>query len=96
MLKTLRDAFKIKDIRKKLLFTFAMLVVVRLGSQLPVPGVDRNYFVITTNVDEQFVKAGFPSEKIFATQGSYNYFQCSKACHDRLYKNTEAWTKNRR
>lgn len=50
---------------------------------------DRNYFVITTNVDEQFVKAGFPSEKIFATQGSYNYFQCSKACHDRLYKNTE-------
>ena len=44
MLKTLRDAFKIKDIRKKLLFTFAMLVVVRLGSQLPVPGVDRNYF----------------------------------------------------
>ena len=44
MLKTLRDAFKIKDIRKKLLFTFAMLVVVRLGSQLPAPGVDRNYF----------------------------------------------------
>ncbi len=44
MLKTLRDAFKIKDIRKKLLFTFLMLVVVRLGSQLPVPGVNRDYF----------------------------------------------------
>lgn len=44
MLKTLRDAFKIKDIRKKLLYTFMMMVVVRLGSQLPVPGVDRNYF----------------------------------------------------
>ena len=44
MLSTLRDAFKIKDIRKKLFFTFMMLVVVRLGSQLPVPGVNRSYF----------------------------------------------------
>ncbi len=44
MLRTLRDAFKIKDIRKKLLYTFFMMVVVRLGSQLPVPGVDRSYF----------------------------------------------------
>ena len=44
MLKTLRDAFKIKDLRKKLLYTFMMMVVVRLGSQLPVPGADRNYF----------------------------------------------------
>ena len=44
MLETLRNAFKIKDIRKKLFYTFMMLVVVRLGSQLPVPGVDRNYF----------------------------------------------------
>ncbi len=44
MLRTLRDAFKIKDLRKKILFTFLMLVVVRLGSQLPIPGVNRNYF----------------------------------------------------
>jgi len=44
MLKTLRDAFRIKDIRKKLVFTFLMLVVIRLGSQLPVPGTNRDYF----------------------------------------------------
>ncbi len=44
MLTTLKNAFKIKEIRKKLLFTFAMLAVIRLGSQLPVPGVDRNFF----------------------------------------------------
>ena len=44
MFKTLKNAFKIKEIRTKLLFTLAMLVVIRLGSQLPVPGVDRNYF----------------------------------------------------
>ncbi|MBR3684312.1 MAG: preprotein translocase subunit SecY [Lachnospiraceae bacterium] len=44
MLTTLKNAFKIKDIRSKILFTLAMVVVVRLGSQLPVPGVNRNYF----------------------------------------------------
>lgn len=44
MLTTLRNAFKIREIRNKLLFTFAMLVVIRVGSQLPVPGVDRTYF----------------------------------------------------
>ena len=44
MLTTLKNAFKIKEIRSKILFTFAMLVVIRLGSQLPVPGVDRHYF----------------------------------------------------
>lgn len=44
MLTTLKNAFKIKEIRNKILFTLAMLVVIRLGSQLPVPGVDRHYF----------------------------------------------------
>ena len=44
MFKTLINAFKIKELRNKILFTFAMIVVIRLGSQLPVPGVDRNYF----------------------------------------------------
>ena len=44
MLETLRNAFKIKDIRNKLFFTFLMLIVIRFGSQLPVPGVNREYF----------------------------------------------------
>lgn len=44
MLKTLRNAFKIKDIRKKLLYTFMALVVVRIGSQIPIPGVNKDYF----------------------------------------------------
>ena len=44
MLQTLRNAFKVKDIRSKIFYTFLMLVVVRLGSQLPIPGVDRSYF----------------------------------------------------
>lgn len=44
MLQTLRNALKTKDIRNKLIFTFFMLIIVRLGSQLPVPGVDRTFF----------------------------------------------------
>ena len=44
MLTTLKNALKIKEIRKKLLYTFGMLVVIRLGSQLPVPGVNREFF----------------------------------------------------
>ena len=44
MLTTLKNAFKIKEIRKKLLFTFLMLVVIRIGCQLPVPGVNRHFF----------------------------------------------------
>lgn len=43
MLQTFRKAFQIEDIRKKILYTLAMLFVVRLGSQLPTPGVDPNY-----------------------------------------------------
>lgn len=44
MLETVKNAFKIKDLRRKLLYTLMMLVVVRLGCELPVPGVDRTYF----------------------------------------------------
>ena len=44
MFKTLRDAFRIKDLRKKLLYTFMMLVVVRFGSELPIPGVKTDFF----------------------------------------------------
>ena len=44
MLKTLRNAWKIAEIRKKLIFTFLMLVVIRFGSELPIPGVNTSYF----------------------------------------------------
>ncbi len=44
MLTTLKNAFKIKEIRNRLFFTLVMMVVIRIGSQLPVPGVDRTFF----------------------------------------------------
>lgn len=50
---------------------------------------NKEYFVITTNVDDQFYKAGFDKEKVFATQGSYRYIQCKNACHNKLYDATD-------
>ena len=50
---------------------------------------DKNYFVITTNVDHQFQKAGFDKEKLFYTQGDYGLFQCSEPCHNSTYDNEE-------
>ena len=44
MFNKLRDALKIKEIRVKLLFTLLMIIIVRIGCQMPVPGVDPNYF----------------------------------------------------
>ncbi len=44
MLQTLKNALKVKEIRQRLLFTLIMLIIIRIGSQLPVPGVNRNYF----------------------------------------------------
>lgn len=44
MLETVRNAFKLKEIRSRIIYTLLMLVVVRIGTQLPVPGVNGNYF----------------------------------------------------
>lgn len=47
---------------------------------------DKEYFVLTTNVDHQFYKAGFASDRIFATQGDYGRIQCQKGCHPKTYE----------
>ena len=59
MFTTLKNAFKIKEIRSKILFTFAMLVVIRIGSQLPTPGVSREFF-----------KSWFSAQ----TEGAFGFF----------------------
>lgn len=46
---------------------------------------DKNIFVLSTNADAQFVKAGLPEEKIFCTQGDYFHIQCRKGCHNKTY-----------
>ena len=50
---------------------------------------DKDYFVLTTNVDHQFQKAGFDKKRLFYTQGDYGLFQCSEPCHDQTYDNEE-------
>ena len=50
---------------------------------------DKDFFVITTNVDHQFQLAGFPKERLFYTQGDYGLWQCSVPCHDKTYDNYE-------
>ena len=74
MLTTIRNAFKIKDIRNRLLFTLAMMVVIRFGCQLPVPGVNREYFAQwfasqtgdTFNFFDAFTGGSFMNMSIFA------------------------------
>lgn len=54
---------------------------------------DKDYFVLTTNVDHQFYKAGFSAEKIFATQGDYGEIQCQRGCHPKTYDAEELFRK---
>lgn len=51
---------------------------------------NKNYFVITTNVDHQFQLAGFRKARLFYTQGDYGLFQCSNPCYPKTYDNKEA------
>ena len=46
---------------------------------------NKRYFVLTTNTDHQFYKAGFGNDNIFATQGDYGLIQCAKGCHQKTY-----------
>lgn len=51
---------------------------------------DKDYFVITTNVDHCFQRAGFDKSRLFYTQGDYGLFQCSVPCHNKTYDNQDA------
>lgn len=48
---------------------------------------NKDYFVLTTNVDHCFQKAGFDKKRLFYTQGDYGLFQCSQPCHNKTYEN---------
>ena len=50
---------------------------------------DKDYFVITTNVDHCFQKAGFDKKRLFYTQGDYGLFQCSEPCCQETFENEE-------
>lgn len=48
---------------------------------------DKDYFVLTTNVDHCFQRTGFDKKRMFYTQGDYGLLQCSKPCHMSTYDN---------
>lgn len=50
---------------------------------------EKDYFVLTTNVDHCFQKAGFDKKRLFYTQGDYGLWQCSDPCHEKTYDNKE-------
>ncbi len=50
----------------------------------------KDYFVLTTNVDHCFQKAGFDKQRLFYTQGDYGLWQCGEPCHNRTYDNESA------
>ena len=50
---------------------------------------DKDYFVLTTNVDHCFQRSGFDKKRLFYTQGDYGLFQCSEPCHNKTYDNEE-------
>ena len=50
---------------------------------------DKDYFILTTNVDHCFQKTGFEKQRLFYTQGDYGLWQCSKPCHNKTYDNEE-------
>lgn len=50
---------------------------------------DKDYFVISTNVDHCFQKAGFDKKRLFYTQGDYGLFQCVDGCHSKTFDNEE-------
>lgn len=54
---------------------------------------EKSHFILTTNVDHQFWKAGFMDERIFATQGDYGEIQCARGCHDKVYDAKELFGK---
>lgn len=51
---------------------------------------DKDYFVLTTNVDHCFQKAGFDKKRLFYTQGDYGLFQCTKPCCRKTWENESA------
>ena len=100
MFKTIRNAFKVKELRGKILYTFMMLVVIRFGCQLPIPGIETSFFANwfakqTTDVFGFFnamTGGSFSSMSIFALSRTL-LLPLSSSCLQLLFQN---WKRCRR
>lgn len=50
---------------------------------------DKDYFVVTSNIDAHFTLAGFPTDRLFEIEGNCRNLQCSQGCHDQIYPGSE-------
>ncbi|MBP1914407.1 NAD-dependent SIR2 family protein deacetylase [Lederbergia galactosidilyticus] len=50
---------------------------------------DKNFFVVTSNIDDHFRQAGFPSDRLFEIEGNGRNLQCTIGCHDQIYPGDE-------
>ena len=91
MFETLKSAFRVKEMRRKLLYLLAMIFIIRIGSQLPIPGVDssvfKQWFKSNTgdafNFFDAFTGGSFESMSVFALNITPHYiFHYHSASHD--------------
>lgn len=54
---------------------------------------DKNYFVVTSNIDDHFTQAGFPEERLFEIEGNCRNLQCTSGCHNQIYPGDEILSK---
>ena len=102
MFDTLRRAFKIKDLRRRIGYTFLMLIVIRLGSELPTPGVNPSYikefFAQNTgeafNLFNAFTGGSFEQMSVFAlsiTHYIIHHYPASYNCDSAVGRDAERW-----
>ena len=104
MLKTLQNAFRVKEVRQKLVYTFMMLIVFRIGSQMPIPGANTSFFdelFARYNNDafgfSQFDHWRFPYEHVSVRIEHYSlhhilyYHAASDHCDSEAGGNAERW-----
>ena len=103
MFATLRNAFRVKEIRQKLWFTFLMLLIIRFGCQLPCPGVDRRFFAEwfaqqsggAFSFLSAFTGGSFEKMSIFALYHPvhyiFHYYPASDHRYPEIGRNAERW-----
>ena len=93
MFETLKNVFRVKEMRRKLLYVLWMILVIRIGSQLPVPGVDSDFF------KEWFAKNTGDAFNFFDafTGGSFtHYHAASHNCHSGSGGDAERWRRGQK
>ncbi len=102
MFETLKNVFRVKEMRRKLLYLIWMIFIIRIGCQIPVPGVDSDFFKQwfgsnagdAFNFFDAFTGGSFERMSIFAlniTPYIFHYHSASYHCNSGTGRNAERW-----